>query len=63
MTDQNLTYEDIDEQIRKQLDIVTALLGSGKRNQDSTKQALTALNQLRVHVVSEISGLRDDVTR
>lgn len=63
MMDRNLAFKDFDEQIRKQLDVVTVLLASGKRNQESSQQALIALNNFRSHVVSELTSIREDVTK
>jgi hypothetical protein len=63
MMDRNLAFKDFDEQIRKQLDVVTVLLASGKRNQESSQQALIALNNLRSQVVSELTSMREDVTK
>lgn len=63
MMDRNSTSKDFDEQIRKQLDVVTTLLASGKRNQESTHQALEALDRMRSRVLSELSSMTSNVTK
>jgi len=61
--DQRSATNPFDEQVRRQLEIVSTLLGATTRNQKAAQDAIDALTRLQRLITSEMSAMTEDVAR